>query len=87
MKVNAISNPIYPKRNNNVNFGRKLREEEKPEYSKAIHDALDYLGVQNLSMIVHGSSFPSEKRKSKSEICLHSEFRERDHIKCWLVLW
>ena len=62
MKVNAISNPIYPKRNNNVNFGRKLREEEKPEYSKAIHDALDYLGVQNLSMIVHGSSFPSEKR-------------------------
>ena len=62
MKIHAISNPIVPKRNDNVNFGRKLKEEEKPEYSKAIHDALDYLGVKNLSMIVHGSSFPSDNR-------------------------
>lgn len=62
MKVNAVTNPIYPKRNNSVNFGRKLKEEEKPEYSKAIHDALDYLEVKNLSMIVHGSSFPSKNR-------------------------
>ncbi len=62
MKIHAISNPIYPKQSKNLNFGRKLREEEKPEYSKAIHDALDYLGVKNLSMIVHGSSFPSKDR-------------------------
>ena len=62
MKIHAISNPIVPKRNDNVNFGRKLKEEEKPEYSKAIHDALDYLGIKNLSMIVHGSSFPSDNR-------------------------
>lgn len=62
MKITPITNPITPKRNNNVNFGRKLKEEEKPEYSKAIHDALDYLEVKNLSMIVHGSSFPSDKR-------------------------
>ena len=62
MKIHAISNPIVPKRNDNVNFGRKLKEEEKPEYSKTIHDALDYLGVKNLSMIVHGSSFPSDNR-------------------------
>ncbi len=62
MKVSAISNPIVPSRGNNVNFGRKLKETEKPEYTKTIHEALDYLGVKNLSMIIHGSSFPSEKR-------------------------
>ncbi len=62
MKIHAISNPIRPNRTNSVSFGRKLKEEEKPEYSKAIHDALDYLEVKNLSMIVHGSSFPSDKR-------------------------
>lgn len=62
MKIHAISNPIRSNRTNNVEFGRKLKEEEKPEYTKAIHDALDYLGVKNLSMIVHGSSFPSDKR-------------------------
>ncbi len=62
MKIHAISNPIKPNHTNSVAFGRKLKEEEKPEYTKAIHDALDYLGVKNLSMIVHGSSFPSDKR-------------------------
>lgn len=62
MKIHAISNPIKPNVTKNLNFGRRLKEEEKPEYSKAIHDALDYLEVKNLSMIVHGSSFPSEKR-------------------------
>ena len=62
MKIHAISNPIRPNRTNNIGFGRKLKEEEKPEYSKAIHDALDYLEVKNLSMIVHGSSFPSSQR-------------------------
>lgn len=62
MKIHAISNPIRPNRTENVGFGRKLKESEKPQYTKAIHEALDYLGVQNLSMIVHGSSFPSDKR-------------------------
>ena len=63
MKVSAISNPIRSHRHSEtVSFGRKLKEEEKPEYTHAIKDALDYLGVQNLSMIVHGSSFPSEQR-------------------------
>ena len=59
--MHAISNPIRPRCVKNVDFGRKLKETEKPEYSKAIRGALDYLGVQNLSMIVHGSSFPSDK--------------------------
>ncbi len=62
MKIYPITNPIALKGNNSINFGRKLKEEEKPEYTKAIHDALDYLEVKNLSMIVHGSSFPSDKR-------------------------
>lgn len=62
MKVTAIKNPIVPKRANSVSFERKLREEEKPEYTHAIKDALDYLGVKNMSMIIHGSSFPSDKR-------------------------
>ena len=64
MKVTAIKNPIVPKRANSVSFERKLREEEKPEYTHAIKDALDYLGVKNMSMIIHGSSFPSEKTSS-----------------------
>ena len=62
MKIHAISNPIRPNRTNNIGFQRRLKEEEKPEYTKAVHDALDYLGVKNMSMIVHGSSFPSDKR-------------------------
>ncbi len=62
MKITAITNPIGVKRNSSVSFERKLKEEEKPEYTHAIKDALDYLGVKNMSMIIHGSSFPSDKR-------------------------
>lgn len=43
------------------NFQRKLREDEKPEFSKTMNEAFDYLGVKNRALIIHGSSFPAEK--------------------------
>ena len=62
MKVSPVVTRVTPRVKSNVSFERKLKEEEKPQYTHAINDALDYLGVKNLSMIIHGSSFPSDKR-------------------------
>lgn len=62
MKVSPVVTRVNPRVKSNVSFERKLKEEEKPQYTHAINDALDYLGVKNLSMIIHGSSFPSDKR-------------------------
>lgn len=45
-----------------VNFQRKLKSEEKPVYTGALNDALKFLEVDNLAMIVHGSSFPAVGR-------------------------
>ena len=52
MLVNRVSQSYIP-------FKRKLKEEEKPEYKKAIQDSYDFLGVDKVSMILHGSSYPS----------------------------
>lgn len=50
--------------NNNIasapSFQRKLTEEEKPEFSKTMDDAFNYLGINNRALIIHGSSFPSK---------------------------
>ncbi len=60
--MNTISlNPTnFQKRYTSPSFGRKLREDEKPEYEKTMNEAFDYLGIKNRALIVHGSSFPSE---------------------------
>ena len=42
-------------------FQRKLREDEKPEFERTMNEAFDYLGINNRALIVHGSSFPSNK--------------------------
>ena len=49
------------------NFQRKLREDEKPEFSKTMNEAFDYLGVKNRALIIHGSSFPAEKTSSSNK--------------------
>jgi 4-alpha-glucanotransferase len=46
--------------NKNVSFGRKLREEEKPEYKALVQDALKQLNKDNVGIIVQGPSFPTE---------------------------
>lgn len=45
-------------------FKRRLREDEKPEFEKTMHEAFDYLGIKNRALIVHGSSFPSNIDKN-----------------------
>ena len=40
-------------------FTRRLRENEKAEYNAAINDAKEYLGIENMSMILHGSCYPA----------------------------
>lgn len=44
-------------------FQRKLRDNEKPEFSKTMNEAFDYLGVNTRALIIHGSSFPDEVRQ------------------------
>lgn len=57
MNVNfAQSNITQP------SFQRRLREDEKPEFSKTMNEAFDYLGVNTRALIIHGSSFPDEVR-------------------------
>ncbi len=45
---------------NEISFGRKLREYEKPEYSAAVKEGLAALGKE-LDIIVHSSNTPSAK--------------------------
>lgn len=45
-----------------VNFGRRLTKEEEYDYKEnAIKPALDYLGVKEVAMILHGTSYPKSK--------------------------
>lgn len=52
---------------NKPSFQRKLREDEKPEFSKTMNEAFDYLDIKNRALIIHGSSFPDES-KSKTQL-------------------
>lgn len=52
----------YPIISNKPSFQRKLREDEKPEFSKTMNEAFDYLDIKNRALIIHGSSFPDEKK-------------------------
>lgn len=45
-----------------ISFGRAPKEEEKPELRKTCHEALDVLGIKNMAMIIHSSSFPSKEK-------------------------
>ena len=47
----------------NITFNRKLKETEKKDYTKTITDTMDYLGIVNRALIIHGSSFPADKER------------------------
>lgn len=42
-----------------VQFGRAMRQEEFPDYQKTIQDSLSLLGKKDLTLILHGGSFPA----------------------------
>ncbi len=50
----------------NVNFKRKLKEEEKPKMEADINKAFDYLGIKNRALIIHGSVYPDSKDGAKN---------------------
>lgn len=60
MRINGVVSLPRFKSGQNVVFGRKLKESEKPEYKSSLEQAFKYLGIQNRAMIIHGSSFPSK---------------------------
>ena len=62
MRINKIDN-------NYLNFTRRLsRDEEKDYRQNAIKPALDYLGVKEMSMIIHGTSFPESRIAQSSGV-------------------
>ena len=55
-------NRILPSSYNKLTFGRKLTNEEEIDYqNNAIKPALEYLGTEEVAMIVHGTCFPESK--------------------------
>lgn len=57
MLVSKISNS----NRTTVLFGRKLRKDEEQDYRKnALQPAFDYLGTEEVAMIVHGTSYPEK---------------------------
>ena len=65
MKVSFLQNQNYQSA---PTFQRRLRDDEKPEFEKTMNEAFDYLGVNNRALIVHGSSFPSDKALHQQNI-------------------
>ena len=60
MRVNNVVGFVKGNTSRGLTFNRKLREDEKKPYSETLNRALDYLGVQNRALIIHGSSFPAK---------------------------
>ena len=61
MRITNIQNGLY---NRNLSFQRKLRENEKADYQKAIEDGFTAAGVKQRVAITHGSVFPALGRDS-----------------------
>lgn len=68
MNISVNTTNISNKPSNITSFQRKLREDEKPEFSKTMNEAFDYLGIENRALIIHGSSFPSNVDTNIKEI-------------------
>ncbi|MCI1273163.1 MAG: 4-alpha-glucanotransferase [Clostridiaceae bacterium] len=68
MYIQKVGNNYSYKRNN-LSFQRRLRPEEEPDYHDTIVKAEKELGVNNVAMIIHGTSFPS--------LC------DKTHLKRW----
>lgn len=61
VKEKAKVNPIKPQVQQNVGFGRALTSDERKDYGKYLQASLDKLGIQNFSLILHSTAFPSKK--------------------------
>lgn len=58
MQIQKISSNFC----SNYSFGRKLTKDEEQDYkNNAIKPALDYLGVKEVAMILHGSAYPQKQ--------------------------
>lgn len=58
MYISRINNYSSPK----VNFGRKLTKNEEQDYkNNGIKPAFDYLGIKEVAMILHGTSYPESR--------------------------
>lgn len=58
MYVNRINNFTLQR----VNFGRRLTKDEEQDYkNNGIKPALDYLGIKEVAMILHGTSYPESR--------------------------
>lgn len=44
--------------NRNVSFTRAIRPDEEKDYGQTISDAKKFVGVKNMALVMHGSSFP-----------------------------
>lgn len=62
-----------------IAFERKLEENEKPDYSQTVDSAMDYLGITNRSLIIHGPSFPANP-KNGYEQEIGSPYGNQDFI-------
>ena len=59
MRINNVVGMSNAITGRNFAFARKLKENEKKDYTATINKAMDYLGIQNRAMIIHGASFPA----------------------------
>lgn len=57
MNISPIG--INYRNNSQISFQRKPTEKEAPACRQAMKDGLEYLGIQNMALILHGSCFPA----------------------------
>ena len=57
--VSSAQNQAYGR---NVAFGRKPEKKEEKNYTEALNKGFDYLGLYNRAFIIHGASFPADKK-------------------------
>ncbi len=67
MRINSVVGFTKSNSSRGLTFNRKLREDEKKPYSESINKALDYLGIQNRALIIHGSSFPAKLNSGEDQ--------------------
>lgn len=56
MRISPLNRYFQP-----INFKRAILPEEEKDYHQSIEDGKKYLGINNLALIMHGSSFPVTK--------------------------
>jgi len=69
MKIENVVRHTSNSASRSVTFGRAPKKGyEEQEYTKTIQDALDYLGIQNRALIIHGTSFPAQQNGWDTEV-------------------